>query len=1256
MKVKTLLTFATLLAGFLSASTPARGDEANSKGNAKIDDPSKPAQNGPTKTKGDPVGCMDGSVYETAVDLRIPCPDIDLVLKRAYVSRLAEASALGCGWVDAYGWRLGKSDSQVTLYAYADMELPAHGAWRRFDDPAAGAQTTDHAGYRLARDGNGRYSVVTPAGTRYDFNASNRLVRVSSWNGTSVTLERDAPTGPIRRAVHANGAYLAFDHSEEGQVVRVTPSDPTVWVEYGYDRKTRPYPTLISAIRHDGARASTNLYRYVKMPAPRGTKDPATWLPGPDYDPAMRPGNGWKPSPMLWLPSPNLPASPPGATWWPLLAAKTDANGVTTRYEYVRTGDGPDARCVRSTMDDGLLETFFTYGTNETVVLSPFAGGVSEMRLRYDDADRETSRRIGVETRAAEYDAAGNPARVTLRNAATGFAAETRTAFDGRHRPISTATRLRVPGDGNSDLPPPATTVWDDRRGIPRRTVSPAGRVGEWVEDGHDVTVFGAGTNDARLVTRILCSTNDRPEAVITPAGGRIDFAYGDDGRIAAISAEGLPSVALTYDALGHSASETLPGPNGSTRTTRYERNWRGRPTRIDHPDGTAETFAYDGNGTKVVRRTDALGRTDTYKWVLGLPVHALRIADGGTNRLFGVEHDRQLNVVAITDPLGRRAESYVLDGNMRVVAVTNEEGRVMTRRYALGDLVASETRFDGSEVHYAYNTAGRLARMAYPGGELALGYDADGLPTVVSDGASAVSNGWDAATGWLVKSRGADGTEVGYLYRNDGAVTSVVSVAGGKALGLDPYGRWTRVESAAGTAVFGYSDWNGLAAAVTNGATVAEYAYDLMDRVTNVAWRTVGGESLGGIAYEHDALGRITARSLVLGDESFDRAYAYDGCDRLASDGGVSYRYDAAGNRLAKVGDAGGDISYALGIGDRLAAWTDGAYGYDAAGCVTRIRRGSDVLDLTWDGLYRLVSVSTNGVESESYRYDALGRRTATTNAEGTERHVWDGDHCLADIDEEGNVLRAYLWGPGVDNLLAVRVGGRNYAALTDIQGTVWGYADERGEIVARWTYDAWGNVLSEEIAESAEALRFVRYRFQGREFSRATGLTNFRARWYDPTTGRWLSKDPIRLNGGLNQYEFCFNDSINYVDREGEYPFAPAYGFCLPTLTLPEIPQSVAAAGVFTLSFGIGQWISQEYIDQEYLECLGSQIGTWWFNNITIRFSYGGHGKGERGRTARPDGTPNPQKKFRPTKDGGWEYKDSNGKKIKKPKGFHP
>jgi len=50
-------------------------------------------------------------------------------------------------------------------------------------------------------------------------------------------------------------------------------------------------------------------------------------------------------------------------------------------------------------------------------------------------------------------------------------------------------------------------------------------------------------------------------------------------------------------------------------------------------------------------------------------------------------------------------------------------------------------------------------------------------------------------------------------------------------------------------------------------------------------------------------------------------------------------------------------------------------------------------------------------------------------------------------------------------------------------------------------------------------------RYTFQGRELDWSTGLYNFRARWYESETGRWLSKDPIGINGGLNQYVFCGN-----------------------------------------------------------------------------------------------------------------------------------
>ena len=150
------------------------------------------------------------------------------------------------------------------------------------------------------------------------------------------------------------------------------------------------------------------------------------------------------------------------------------------------------------------------------------------------------------------------------------------------------------------------------------------------------------------------------------------------------------------------------------------------------------------------------------------------------------------------------------------------------------------------------------------------------------------------------------------------------------------------------------------------------------MNRVTNIAWRTAAGASLGGFSYAYDAAGRIVSRTHDLGGASFDRDYAYDGMDHLASDGDAAYAYDAAGNRMTRTED-GETVTYALGQGDRLATWTGGSYRYDAAGCVTRITRGADTWDLAWNGQYQLVSVSTNGAFAESYSYDALGRRVTT-------------------------------------------------------------------------------------------------------------------------------------------------------------------------------------------------------------------------------------------------------------------------------------
>jgi RHS repeat-associated protein len=202
-----------------------------------------------------------------------------------------------------------------------------------------------------------------------------------------------------------------------------------------------------------------------------------------------------------------------------------------------------------------------------------------------------------------------------------------------------------------------------------------------------------------------------------------------------------------------------------------------------------------------------------------------------------------------------------------------------------------------------------------------------------------------------------------------------------------------------------------------------------------------------------------------------------------------------------------------------------------------------------------------------ESYQYDAGGRRIATLRGTNVVRHVYNlsaatgaaqagGMHVIADTDAAGNLLRSYTWGPGIDNLLAMTVYGpgrtNTYQAISDHLGTVHALVTPGGTVAERYEYDAWGNVLgvydsngnplTSDLGLPTSALN-NRYLFQGREYSWAThaawggaGLYFFRARYYDPLTGRWLSNDPIGIGGGLNQYAFCANNPVMFVDPEGE------------------------------------------------------------------------------------------------------------------------
>jgi RHS repeat-associated protein len=218
----------------------------------------------------------------------------------------------------------------------------------------------------------------------------------------------------------------------------------------------------------------------------------------------------------------------------------------------------------------------------------------------------------------------------------------------------------------------------------------------------------------------------------------------------------------------------------------------------------------------------------------------------------------------------------------------------------------------------------------------------------------------------------------------------------------------------------------------------------------------------------------------------------------------------------------------------------------YADSGCVTNIVYSgagfSKNIGLSWNSQYQLTEVTTNGAAVERNGFDALGRRIWNWDGSSTNYMVYDGVHVLAEVDSTGGLRRAYTHGPGIDNWLAMTVytgaTAKTYFYLTDHQGTVHAVADETGSIVESYRFDSWGRVLGvyngsgTPLAESAIGNKIL---WQGREYSWKTGLYFFRARFYDPIVGRWMSKDPAGIAGGLDQYVFCGDNPVNSRDPCG-------------------------------------------------------------------------------------------------------------------------
>ena len=294
--------------------------------------------------------------------------------------------------------------------------------------------------------------------------------------------------------------------------------------------------------------------------------------------------------------------------------------------------------------------------------------------------------------------------------------------------------------------------------------------------------------------------------------------------------------------------------------------------------------------------------------------------------------------------------------------------------------------------------------------------------------------------------------------------------------------------------------------------------------RETAVSMGFLGGKDAGGGMLlvrsnsSHDLQYRTS--SIIVGS-IMNRTYDYDPNGNITSnidaiqppgnetleDAGA-YTYQQATNKLTQVE---GELNV--------------VYGYDANGNITSANNRTFVYDLS----NRLIRVEDNGVTVSEYVYNGLNQRIKKILPTGTRIFHYDRrGHLIAETDETGQVLVEYIY-LGDQPLAMIRPGEALYYYHHDHLGTPQIVTNDSGAVSWKAVYAAFG-----EAEMQVEAVENP-FRFPGQYYDQETGLHYNWNRYYDPRTGRYLTPDPIGLEGGINLFIYVDNNPLIKTDPHG-------------------------------------------------------------------------------------------------------------------------
>ena len=794
------------------------------------------------------------------------------------------------------------------------------------------------------------------------------------------------------------------------------------------------------------------------------------------------------------------------------VTAHTNALGQVTTYTYDADGD-------RLTVSGATGTTTYTYNQFGQVLTA-------------------TDPLQGVTTNA--YDARGNLLSTTgMAGGVNAYAYDARGLLQSAADPRGNTSRFEYDALGNlsrhRDALGNSTAFTHDARGRLTAMTDAAG-------DTHRFAYDAAG----------------RIKTITKPDASTINFTYDLAGRQTGITDARGNSTALAYDpayrptsltdAAGNKtafAYDLMSNLTGVTdplgRTTNYAYDAFGRLTGILYPEPSAgarrlrEQFAYDALGN-LTRATDEAGRTTAYAYDAAGRVVAVTDPALKTTRY---EYNARSQRTAVVDAAGQRYE-FGYDAEGRVTR-TARGGPSASFAYDAAGNRTRRTDYNGAVTEYTYDALNRLTRIGYPGDAAATyAYDAMSRLTAATNAHGTVSFAYDNL-GRVRSTTDVWGRVLAYAYDPNGNRTQM-SAGAGNTTGYqyDALNRLTRLTDRAGAAYAYAHDAAGnlTSRAAPNGVTSA-YSYDAMNRLARLR-HAKGATAVADYQYQRSSVGDVTQ----IAEPAGARAFTYDAVGRLTAATqpnlpAESYAYDAVGNRTSSHRAK----EYAYEPFNRLSRAGEAGYTYDANGNLTSRTDGAGRWAYAWDYENRLTQATGPDGQAVTYKYDALGRRVERGKGGAWTRFTYDREDVVLDAASDGSTVE-YVNGLAADQKLSRRAGGATHYFAADHLGSTRALTDDSGAVVERQDYDSFGDGAGSAV---------TRYGYTGRELDADTGLLYYRARWYDPRAGRFISEDPVGFDGGVNFYVYVSNNPVNYADPTGLFRLPDFINLNLGTMVYP-------------------------------------------------------------------------------------------------------